>query len=291
SVLDLIDAGQQLPTVRADQAGVSGAWYAPWSSGQGLMIDWIAGARTLFAPWFTFRPDGGNDPSGLRWYSLQGVLADPSADATIDILSNDGGRFGVGITAPRRVGSAHLNFESCDRAQFRYQFTADENDGATGLVTLSRLTPGVACADPASSVVAGTAKSLDSGLNGAWFEPASSGQGLMFQAIPTFDTLFATWFTYDPEGAADDPSQQHWFSLQGPLGSGEQTTLAIIRSTGGALNREPANNRQQVGTATLSRLACDRLDIDYQFDDSEVAGPFRRISGHRELQRIGGCAD
>jgi hypothetical protein len=291
SVLELADAGRAASTVRANQDGVSGAWYAPWSSGQGLVLEWIADARTLFATWLTFAPEGGNDPSGLRWYTLQGVLADPSPDAAMDILINEGGRFGIGVTAPRRVGSAHLRFESCDRAQLRYQFDPDENEGLSGSVTLSRLTPGAGCnGSPATTSVA-----LDSGVQGAWFEPATSGQGLMFNTIPAQDpaqsTVFATWFTYDTDTAPDDPRQQHWFTLQGPLGTGGQTTLAIIRTIGGSLNSLPTGNSQRVGTATVTRFGCDRLRLDYQFDDSEIAGPFRRVSDFRELQRIGGCAD
>jgi len=292
SVLLLDDAGEVPPTVRADQAGVSGAWYAPWSSGQGLAFDWIAGSRTLFANWLTFAPDGGSDPSGLRWYTLQGELANPSPGATLDIFINEGGRFGVGVTASRRVGSAQLRFESCDRAQFSYQFDPDENEGLSGMVTLSRLTPGVAC----SGSPAGTnPPTVSDAIDGAWFDPASSGQGLMFNAIPAQDpaqsTVFATWFTYDTETAPDDLRQQHWFTLQGPLGTGDQTTLDIIRTTGGALFRGSTSNSQRVGTATVTRLGCDHLRLDYQFDDSEIAGPFRRIDDFRDLQRIGGCAD
>jgi outer membrane protein assembly factor BamB len=288
SVLFLDDAGEVPRKVRADQNGVNGVWSAPWSSGQGLVLDWIADARTLFATWLTFAPDGGNDPSGLRWYTLQGVLADPSAGATLDIMSNEGGRFGVGATASRRVGSARLRFESCERAQFSYQFDPDENEGLSGLVTLSRLTPGVAC----SGSPAGTSSpTVSDAIDGAWFDPASSGQGLMFNTIPAQDTLFATWFTYDTETAPDDLRQQHWFTLQGSLGSGGQSTLAILRTTGGALFRVPTSNSQRVGTATVTRLGCDHLRLEYQFDDSDIAGPFRRIDDFRDLQRIGGCAD
>lgn len=301
SVLELADAGQDPATVRADQAGINGAWFAPWANGQGLVFDWIADARILFAPWFTFAPEGGNDPSGLRWYTLQGELADPSTGATLGIFSNESGRFGVGISAPRQVGSAELSFESCERAQFRYQFDPDENDGLRGLVTLSRLTPGLACSDapgaPGAAVPAPPAtvpNALDASLDGAWFDPANSGQGLTFTTIPASNPaegiLFAAWFTYDTEVAPDDPRQQHWFTLQGPLGSSDRTTLAIVRTTGGALLTQPTNNNQQVGTATVTRLGCDRLRLDYQFDDNDRAGPYRRISDFRELQRIGGCA-
>src|SRR3546814_18608756 len=69
-------------------------------------LDWIAGARTVFASWLTFAPDGGNDPSGLRWYTLQGSLDNPSPDATLDIFINEGGSFGDGVTEPRQIGRA-----------------------------------------------------------------------------------------------------------------------------------------------------------------------------------------
>ena len=289
SVLLLDDAGGDLASVGADQAGVSGTWFAPWASGQGLMLDWIAPARTLFASWLTFAPDAGNDPSGLRWYTLQGTLATGSPEATLDIVLSEGGRFGSGITTPRRVGGAHLRFESCDRVQFSYRFDAEENAGASGLVTLSRLVPTDHCIGfPADGAPVGA---NGEGISGAWFEPASSGQGLVFDAITEADTLFATWFTYDPEGAADDLHQQHWFTLQGPLGRDGQGSLAIIRTTGGTLVEGPTHNSQRVGTATITRLGCDRLRLDYQFDDSEVAGSFRSINDFRDLQRIGGCAE
>ena len=294
SVLELANVDQAPFLVRADQEGVSGAWFAPWSNGQGLMLDWIEDARTLFVTWLTFAPDGGNDPDGLRWYTLQGTLtrlANPNPHAVLDINSNEGGHFGDGVTTARRVGSAHLRFESCDRVQFSYQFDPDENEGLSGLVTLSRLTPGAECI---GGMAGDATTTVPNAIEGSWFDPASSGQGLMFSTIPAQDpaqsTVFSTWFTYDTEAAPDDPRQQHWFTLQGPLGSDGQSTLAILRTIGGALVDGPTNNTQRVGTATVTRLGCDHLRLNYAFDDSEAAGPFRRISDFRDLQRIGGCA-
>lgn len=239
---------------------------------------------------FTYSVAGGNDPKALRWYSLQGVLAEPSTVAALDILSNEGGSFGVGVTSARRVGSASLSFENCDRAHLRYQFDAAENGGTAGLVTLSRLTPGVACnSGSAASAPMSPAKAFDTNFQGSWFEPQSNGQGLMFTVIPAVQTLFATWFTYDPAAAPDDPTHQHWFTLQGPYGTAEQATVSILRTLGGAFDLLPTGNTQVVGTATITRTACDRLRLQYQFDDSDVAGPFRRINADKELLRIGGC--
>src|SRR3546814_5103868 len=115
------------------------------------------------------------------------------SDWSSDVCSSD--LFGDGVTEPRRVGSARLVFESCDRAQFRYQFDPDENEGLSGLVTLSRLTPGVACIGDVAAAT--TPAASDAAIEGAWFDPASSGQGLMFNTIPAQDpaqsSVFSTW--------------------------------------------------------------------------------------------------
>lgn len=298
SLVRLPDAVADVGRIAADQDGVSGAWFAPWSNGQGLVIDWIAGARTLFAPWFTFSPSdpdtffdyrtsADSDAANLHWFTLQGVVAPGATRADLALLSTDGGDFGVGIANARQVGDASLEFESCDRAHLRYRFNAEVNAGAEGLITLTRLTPGAPCVG--NTGVAAAPKRFDASFEGSWFDPASSGQGLMFSVIPALDTLFATWFTYDPAAAPDEASEQHWFTLQGPLGDGEQTTLAIVRTLGGSFDELPTSNTQRVGTATVTRLACDRAELSYQFDDSEIAAAFRGIGGSQILTRIGGC--
>ncbi|MGD9584892.1 MAG: hypothetical protein AB7V26_14645 [Lysobacterales bacterium] len=62
-----------------------------------------------------------------------------------------------------------------------------------------------------------------------------------------------------------------------------------MRTLGGSFDELPTSNTQRVGTATVTRLACDRAELSYQFDDSEIAAAFRGISGNQILTRIGGC--
>src|SRR3546814_20305618 len=113
----------------------------------------------------------------------------------------------------------------------------------------------------------------------------------MFNTIPAQDpaqsSVFSTWFTYDTDAAPDDSRQQHWFTLQGPLGSDGQSTLAIFRTIGGSLINGATNNTQRVGPATITRLGCDHLRLNYASDDSEAVGPFRRINDFSALQRTG----
>ncbi len=292
-VLGLDHAGDVLPAVRADQDGISGAWHSSANTGQGLMIQWLASASTLFAPWFTFSKDGGQAHSELRWYTLQGSVAPGALAAEVGIFRNSGGDFGNGVTTAQRVGSATLSFESCARVHLRYQFDEGINGSASGLVTLSRLTPGVACIGAPATDAAVHSEGLDADFDGAWYDPAASGQGLMFSRFPTVSgnggTLFAPWFTFDPAASPDDATEQHWFTLQGVYDGSGRTTLTIFRTIGGSFDGTPTSNTQSVGSATLSRPSCDSAQLAYRFHDSDIAGGFRALTGSIALRKVGGC--
>lgn len=292
-VLGLEHAGDALPAVRADQAGISGAWYAPTSTGQGLMMQWLPSANTLFAPWFTYTKQGGNAHSELRWYTLQGRVTPGAVLAEVGIYQNSGGDFGAGMTSAQRVGSAILRFESCERAHLRYRFDQGFNDDVEGVVTLTRLTPGQACIGATNTAVTTKAASLDADFDGAWFDPAASGQGLMFSRYPSSSgnsgTLFAPWFTFDPAAAADDETGQHWFTLQGIYDGSGQSNLTIFRTTGGSFDATPTGNTHAVGSATLLRTSCDSAALTYRFSDTDIAGRFRGLTGNIALRKAGGC--
>ena len=38
---------------------------------------------------------------------------------------------------------------------------------------------------------------INPGLNGAWFNPVSSGQGFLIEVFPDINQVFLAWFTYD----------------------------------------------------------------------------------------------
>jgi hypothetical protein len=292
-VLGLDRAGDTPPRVRADQDGISGAWYSPANTGQGLMIQWLGTANTLFAPWFTFSNAGGNALSELRWYTLQGSVAAGAHTAELGIYRNSGGDFGSGATSAQRVGTASLEFESCERALLRYQFDASFNAAAQGSVSLERLTPGAPCLGAGASFAASSGDALDAEMDGAWYDPAAGGQGLMFSRYPATGgnggTLFAPWFTFDPATAPDDASEQHWFTLQGVYDGSGQAALTIFRTTGGSFDGTPTVNTHAVGTATLVREACDSARLGYRFYDSDVASSFRSMTGNIHLRKAGGC--
>lgn len=278
------------PALRLDQQGIAGAWYPDYAAGQGLFLEWLPGSSTLFSTWFAYATGQGNDPAALQWYSLQGVLPAGATRGNLVIYANSGGTFASPpATQAVRVGSAVLELEDCGRAALDYAFETGANAGQRGRYSLTRITdPRAGCAGATMRPPAG---GFDAAQSGAWFAPETSGQGVVLSIEPGA-TLFGAWFTFDPAGASDDATAQHWFTLQGSLAnaSGGRVVLPIYSTIGGDFDRAPTGNSVAIGEATLTLTACDRLTLDFRFDTPEKAGAYAGRTGSLALQRIGGCA-
>jgi hypothetical protein len=300
------------PLVRIDQPGLDGAWYAPYEAGQGFALDYIAAARTIFMPWFTYQQDGFPlpSPSRLAWYTLQGSVDDGATGADLAIAQTDPGTFDSGTVGSTQTGSAHLQFSDCNNGLLFYQVDrfvdfgngSIFNQGQGGIIVLSRLTPSTSpcvLADGSSApaqIANAPAQGFDARQSGSWFDPDTAGQGLEITIIPAgngFDgLLFAPWFTFDPAGLGDDAPQQHWFTLQGGLGhavGGEVDDVPILRTIGAELDAYATSDTFIVGHATLTMLGCDRARLDYHFDQTEVVHAFAGLAGSSNLVKLGSC--
>ena len=295
-------AATPVSSVRVDQAGLAGAWYAPYEDGQGFTFDYIASAHVVFMPWFTYGFNGGADPAQLAWYALQGTSEPGARSVELDIYMTDPGTFNLGVVDTHKVGSAHLSFTDCNSGLLIYQFVQGVNNAAGGTISLTRISPSTSPCELADSTMVSAqnsnvaAQGFDARQSGSWFEPSTSGQGLQLTIIPAGNNyaglVFAAWFTFDPANLADDPGHQHWFTLQGDLttATNGQVTLPIYRTLGGTFDFAATLDTVQVGHATLSMQGCDKARIDYQFDLSEVAHAFAGLSGSTDLVKIGGCS-
>ena len=114
---------------------------------------------------------------------------------------------------------------------------------------------------------------------GAWFDPATPGQGLLLDALPASDAVFAAWFTWEQE--AED-SRQRWLTgllrVNGPVASGP-----ILLASGGRFATPPGSELQQepVGTLTLDFLDCATARVSYSvvLPDHSESGSFVARSG------------
>ncbi len=269
------------------QSALAGAWFNPASTGQGLLLQLLNG-DVLFGAWHTFAPEGGNALSKQQWFTVTGKVTNERGRITMPIYRNAQGRFDTdGVTPAEVVGSAELVFTGCDQMEFWYRIGDD-----AGAFPLQRLTPRTQACDDGTTTQPAADAPKGLAIDGAWLDPAQSGQGFTFNTTGArFGSFLAGWFTYDTDNGVDDDDAQHWFTLQGatPERYGQSVLVSIHRTTGGSRAGTPTLNSHQVGSALLTIDDCAHATLDYAFDDSAVAGPFADRARRVQLSRLGAC--
>ena len=125
---------------------LSGAWYTPSTSGQGVLFDINPVQNITFAAWYTYAPNGQSIGGGAsqRWYTLQIASANVGASTldNIGIYSAQGGLFDApgNVTTPQ-VGAASIAFTNCNALVLNYNFSAGSNAGQSGSINLQRAGP------------------------------------------------------------------------------------------------------------------------------------------------------
>jgi hypothetical protein len=274
---------------------LGGLWFAPESSGQGLVLGLMPGAQALLGGWFSYAEAGVNRNADQRWYALESRYVAGATSLSVDILRAGQGAFATaGAQRVERIGGGELYLRGCNEAVFRYRFTGGEESGLAGEIPLLRLGPGPGeCSQPAQPRAdRGGFSSLQSG---PWYDPARDGQGLVLEVLPATASsaglLSAGWFTFDPQGAADDPHAQHWFLVQGeiPLQANGEVELPIYNAIGGKLDTGSTRNVRELGRARIRMQGCDAANLEYAFAAGREAGAYAGRSGRIELWRLGGC--
>ena len=136
---------------------------------------------------------------------------------------------------------------------------------------------------------------LNSGLNDAWFNPDTSGQGFFIIIFPNIKQVFIGWFTYDTERPPEDVSAlfaepgHRWVTLQGSY-EGTTANLTLFVTKGGVFNAaEPVATTDQAGdgTATLEFADCANGILTYEITSLGLSGeiPIQRLA----LDNIARC--
>lgn len=264
----------------SDRQGLGGAWYNPSTSGQGIFLEVypdllgedlgvVAGA------WFTFDTTPGGT-SAQRWYTFNGALTNNQSQADLSILMNTGGNFDAQpVTFSTTVGSAQIRFTDCTTATLDYTF----DDGRSGSIPLQRVMSDNTCAGGASSSV-----QADYAFSGAWYDPATSGQGLMVEVNPVAGKLAFGWFTYAVQGQSAGAQGLRWFTAEGDFEDGARSaSLTLYATIGGRFDAADSVTTTAVGSVVLSFSSCELATLTYRFDAGELTG----LSGTINLQRLG----
>jgi len=272
--------GTALGIVNVNQEGLSGTWYNPATSGQGMQFQFSPdddnpGDGTLFGAWYTYDVPG--PPSSQRWYSVQTELTGDAQSATVRIYRNTDGNFDAPpVTSAEQVGTGVLTFDTCDTGEFSYVF----GDGRVNTIPLRRLLPNVDCVTTGRP----TNPPGDFGFTGPWYNTAIGGQGMLIEVNPSDAQVFVGWYTYAEAGEGEGESGQRWFSAQTPYTVGDRTfDLTVYTSTGGSFDTGGGVTTTPVGTATLTFTSCVAGTFDYTFTAGELSGK----SGSIPLTRLG----
>jgi hypothetical protein len=219
--------------------GMTGAWYDPFTSGQGMFIDMVQrvqGADEVIIGWYTYDPtvaplDYAN--SRQHWYVIQGAITGVVNRLIIYETSN--GVFGERpynvINTP--VGTVDLTFHSCFSASFAYTLTDSDGNEHTDVIPLTRLSPAkysslgtdLCTLQTSVNAPAFPMNGVQIGHTGPWYEPATSGQGTFTDYIQAADPfMIAAMYTYDPNdptffgnGGQFLDQRSKWVISDGPI--------------------------------------------------------------------------
>lgn len=144
-------------------------------------------------------------------------------------------------------------------------------------------------------VMAGTpVYGINSGLNDAWFNPETDGQGFFITVYPGVQTMFLSWFTYDAERPPDDVNTiigepgHRWLTAQGGYAANE-AQLDIWIAHGGVFDSPyPVPSLSPDGEMIVEFDTCNSGTITYTIPSAGMHGtvPIERIA----LDNAGYCA-
>ena len=127
---------------------------------------------------------------------------------------------------------------------------------------------------------------FNTGLNDAWFNPDTDGQGFFINVFPDNNLVFLSWFTFDTERPPEsvpfklgDPGHR-WLTAQGFYDRGI-ADLTVFLTAGGVFDaaEPPASSPLGYGKMTLSFSDCNNGTVDFDLASIGEAGtiPITRV--------------
>lgn len=260
-------------------AGHAGAWFNTATSGQGQLIDVEPENQFMFLSWFTYTPADSDHPFEQHWFTAQGNYIGNKAEVTV--YESLGGKFddpqAVNTSA---VGEATVSFSDCDLGQMNYTI---DTLGLSGVIPLQRAIPGSGntCQEQANTT---QSVEINAGMDGAWFDENTSGQGFLIDAHPNPEGgnfIFVAWFTYGDDTA----SGQRWLTAQGNF-EGSTAAIDVYETTGGSFDSFQAVSTDMVGTMAIDFQDCNNALLSYVLTDEGLSNSIaisRAIPGTQVL--------
>jgi len=126
---------------------------------------------------------------------------------------------------------------------------------------------------------------INAGLNDAWFNPATDGQGFFITAFPELKKVLLAWFTYDtfqpPEDATANlgDANHRWLTAVGSY-SENQANMKVEIASGGIFDTATDIERVTDGSILLTFKNCNEGTVEYNLESSQRHGivPIERVA-------------
>jgi Tol biopolymer transport system component len=206
------------------------------------------------------------------------------------VFSSDGRYLAyIGTENPLRhdlpAGVRVLDMQTNETLDSVVSFRGNPADDSIWNVTLSGDGKSVAFNSNATNLVPGDKNStsdvfvtdnphffrINAGLNDAWYDPQTPGQGFQVTVLPLQKKIFVSWMTYDTDIHGQSASSplgghgQRWLTAFGPY-EGRKAVLEVSSNMGGLFDSgEPAPNSYSYGPMTLEFTRCTNGTVSYDF--------------------------
>jgi len=130
---------------------------------------------------------------------------------------------------------------------------------------------------------------INPGLNDAWYNPLTDGQGFFITVFPDLNVVSLAWFTYDTELPPEDAQANlgdpghRWFTAIGPI-TGNQVRMNIEMTSGGLFDTATEITRTDPpgsdGTIILTFNGCNSGSVEYDIPsiNRHNVVPIRRVA-------------
>ena len=131
---------------------------------------------------------------------------------------------------------------------------------------------------------------INAGLNDAWYNPETDGQGFFITVFPDLNAVSLAWFTYDTGLPAEDATANlgdpghRWLTAIGPI-EGNQAIMQIEMTSGGIFDAATLIDRTDPpgsdGTILLTFTSCNSGTVEYDIPSINRQGtvPIQRVAG------------
>jgi hypothetical protein len=113
---------------------------------------------------------------------------------------------------------------------------------------------------------------INAGMNDAWYNLETDGQGFFITVFPDLDAVSLAWFTYDTELPAEDATanlgdpSHRWLTAVGPI-EGNKAVMEIEMTSGGLFDTSTLIDRTDPpgsdGTIILTFTSCNAGTVEY----------------------------